>query len=189
MTLILSESEVTSLLSMREVVQAVEECFRHVPTSLSVNSPRSRTIVPGSVLNVMHGSLPYLGRAGVKCYLGSRKGTRFVFVLFDLDDAEPLAVLGADVLGRYRTGAASAVATKHLARLSSLRFAIAGSGRQALTQALAMKEVAKVETLKAWSPNSAHLVEFLSRLVLLQRRCAPVEKHFGQTCNDRSLPS
>jgi ornithine cyclodeaminase/alanine dehydrogenase-like protein (mu-crystallin family) len=69
---------------------------------------------PGSTLNVMHASLAYVGRSGVKCYLSSRVGTRFVFILFDNNDSSPLAVMGADILGRYRTGAASAVATRAL---------------------------------------------------------------------------
>jgi len=102
---------------------------------------------------VMHASLPYLGRAGVKCYLSSPKGTRFVFILFQMEDAEPLAVMSADVLGRFRTGAASAVATKHLLRQSEFDFALCGAGRQALTQVLAMGEVASLESVRVWSPH------------------------------------
>jgi ornithine cyclodeaminase/alanine dehydrogenase-like protein (mu-crystallin family) len=164
MTLILDESAVGDLLSMGEVVSAVEECFRKQSVSQSINSPRTRTIAPGAILNVMHGSLPYLGRSGVKCYMSTKKGTRFVFVLFSLDDGELLSVMGADALGRYRTGAASAVATKHLFRKRSTRFSIAGSGKQALTQVLAMKEVAALESVRAWSPNRDHLAAFLARL-------------------------
>ncbi|HUI86382.1 MAG TPA: ornithine cyclodeaminase family protein [Nitrososphaerales archaeon] len=164
MTLVLGEKAVGGLLSMKEVVQAVDDCFRRVPESLAVNTPRTRTIVPGATLNVMHGAIPYLGRAGVKCYLSSRRGTRFVFVLFNLEDAEPLAIMGADALGRFRTGAASAVATKHLAGTKSMRFAVAGSGKQARTQVLAMAEVATLESVTAWSPNSTHLADFVRGL-------------------------
>lgn len=164
MTLVLDESAVGNILSMSEVVKAVENCFKQAASSQAVNTPRNRTTVRGAVLNVMHASLPYLGRAGVKCYLSSKKGTRFVFILFSLADAEPLAVMGADILGRYRTGAASAVATKYLAGLRSMKFAIAGTGKQALTQVLAMKEVAKLESVTAWSPTRAHLSDFVFRL-------------------------
>jgi ornithine cyclodeaminase/alanine dehydrogenase-like protein (mu-crystallin family) len=164
MTLILDEPAVGGLLSMKEVVAAVEECFARQSVSQSVNSPRTRTITPGATLNVMHGSLPYLGRSGVKCYMSTKKGTRFVLVLFSLEDGELLSVMGADTLGRYRTGAASAVATKHLFRNRSMRFSIAGSGKQALTQVLAMKEIAALETVRAWSPNRDNLTAFLARL-------------------------
>ncbi|MDV3243682.1 MAG: ornithine cyclodeaminase family protein [Nitrososphaerales archaeon] len=156
MTLTLSEQDIRSLLNMKEVVPAVEECFRQQARSRAVNSPRTRTAVAGSSLNVMHASLPYLGRAGVKCYLASKRSTRFVFVLFRLEDGEPLAVMGADNLGRFRTGAASAVATKYLYGAKDLHFALCGSGRQALTQVLAIAEVAKLLTVKVWSPNKGH---------------------------------
>ena len=47
MTLILDESAVGDLLSMGDVVSAVEECFRQQSMSQSVNTPRTRTLVPG----------------------------------------------------------------------------------------------------------------------------------------------
>jgi ornithine cyclodeaminase/alanine dehydrogenase-like protein (mu-crystallin family) len=164
LTLVLSEKDVEGLLDMGEVVSSVEECFKKQGEGLAVNSPRTRSTVPGSVLNVMHASLPYLGRAGVKCYLGSRSGTRFVFLLFDLATAAPLAVMGADVLGRYRTGAASAVATKHLLRMRDVRLAVYGSGKQALTQVTAMAEVATFSGLRVWSPDRAHAERFAGSL-------------------------
>jgi ornithine cyclodeaminase/alanine dehydrogenase-like protein (mu-crystallin family) len=153
MTLFLSERDVSALVDMKEVVGAVEECFRHEASGGAVNSQRTRTISPLAYLNVMHASLPYLGRAGVKCYLSSSKGTRFVFILFRLDDAEPLAVMGADVLGRFRTGAASAVATKHLFPKREFDFALCGAGKQALTQVRAMGEVAALNSVRVWSPH------------------------------------
>lgn len=167
MTLVLSEADVRSILDMKEVVSAVETSFTQQALAKAVNSPRTRTAVAGSALSAMHASLPYLGVAGLKCYLTSRKGTRFVFVLFRLRDAEPLAVMGADVLGRFRTGAASAVATKHLYGQKEFHFALCGSGRQAMTQVLAMSVVASLESVIVWSPNGEHrrtLVRRLGRL-------------------------
>ena len=154
MTLFLSEQDVGSLLEMGKVVAAVEECFRRQASGGAVNSPRTRALAPGAVFNVMHAALPYLGRAGVKCYLSSGKGTRFVFLLFGLEDAEPLAVMGADILGRYRTGAASAVATKHLFGARDFDLALCGAGRQALTQVRAMGEVASLNSVRVWSPSA-----------------------------------
>ncbi len=164
MTLALSEGDVRSLLEMKEVVSAVEACFKQQSSAKAVNSPRTRTVVHGSSLNVMHASLPYLGVAGLKCYLASKKGTRFVFVLFRLRDSEPLAVMGADILGRFRTGAASAVATRRLYREKGFNFALFGSGRQALTQVLAMSEVASLESVKVWSPSEEHRRSLVRRL-------------------------
>ena len=164
MTLILSEKDVSALLDISEVVASVEECFRRQGEGAAVNSPRTRSTVPGSVLNVMHASLPYLGRAGMKCYLSTKGGTRFVFILFDLTDATPLAVMGADFLGRYRTGAASAVATKYMMGAADLALAVYGSGKQALTQVTAMAAVANLSRVHVWSPDGAHANAFARRL-------------------------
>lgn len=164
MTLVLSEKDVRGLIGARDAVSAVEECFRQQALSRADNSPRTRSRAPGSVMNVMHASLPYLGRAGVKCYLSSRRGTRFVFVLFGLDEGGPLAVMGADTLGRYRTGAASAVATKYLFAPKDFRLSVCGSGRQALTQVLAMSEVASLKAVNIWSPNAERRASFAREL-------------------------
>ena len=164
MTLILSEKDVSALLDMKEVIRCVEECFRKQGEGAAVNSPRTRSTVQGSVLNVMHASLPYLGRAGMKCYLSTKRGIRFVFVLFDLADATPLAVMGADLLGRYRTGAASAVATKHMLGTGEVKLAVYGSGKQALTQVTAMEEAIGLSEVRVWSPQRAHAKALADRL-------------------------
>ena len=164
MTLILSEEDVRGLIDMKEVVSEVEEAFRRQGTGEAVNSPRTRTRSGGSVLNVMHSSLPYLGRGGLKAYMSSKSGTRFAVVLFDLASSQPLAVMGADLLGRYRTGAASGVATKHLYRGRSGALALFGSGRQAFTQVLAVGAVVSLEEVRVWSPDRSHREAFARRL-------------------------
>ncbi|MDG7010558.1 MAG: ornithine cyclodeaminase family protein [Nitrososphaerota archaeon] len=164
MTILLSESEVESLLDMDEVVAAVEEAFRREGMGEAQNFMRTRTRGPASVLSVMHATSSYLGRAGLKAYASSKGGTRFLVLLFDANDSSPLAVMAADMLGRFRTGAASGVATKHLYGRRSGTVALLGSGKQALTQALALRSVMKVDELRVWSRDSAHREAFASAL-------------------------
>ena len=164
MTLILSERDVESLLDMDEVVSAVEEAFRNQGKGEAANFMRTRSRGKASVQSVMHANLSYLGRGGLKAYMAAPRGLRFVIVLFSTHDATPIAVMGADFLGRFRTGAASGVATRHLYRKKSGVLALMGTGRQALTQALAVRSVMKVDGLKVWSPNRTHREDFASRL-------------------------
>lgn len=173
MTLFFSENQVESLLDMKEVVGAVDEVFRRQGLGEAVNSMRTRSHSGRSTLNVMHASLPYLGRAGLKSYMSTPGGTKFLVVLFDIDEATPLAIMGADILGRYRTGAASAVATRHLFRQSSARLAVFGSGRQAMTQVLAMRTVLSLEEVKVWSPNRSHREDFASGLTTMGVKSIP----------------
>jgi ornithine cyclodeaminase/alanine dehydrogenase-like protein (mu-crystallin family) len=160
LTLILSEKDVESLLEMDEVVASVEEAFRQEALGKASNGMRTRTRGGSSVLNVMHANLPYLGRAGLKAYISTESGVRFVAFLFDASRATPLAVMGADMLGRYRTGGASGVATKYLYGKRSGALAILGSGKQAFAQALAIGCVMSVDDVRVWSPNSAHRESF-----------------------------
>jgi alanine dehydrogenase len=175
LTLILSERDVESLLDMKEVVHSVEEAFLREASGEATNFMRTRSLGAASVLSVMHASLSYLGRGGLKAYMSSKAGTRFVVVLFDSADSAPLAVMGADHLGRFRTGAASGVATKHLYRKPSATLALFGTGKQALTQVLAVSAVTSVEEVRVWSPNAGHRESFARKLVDLGFRASAFE--------------
>jgi ornithine cyclodeaminase/alanine dehydrogenase-like protein (mu-crystallin family) len=164
LTLILSEKDVEALLDMDEVVSAVEAAFREEGLGNASNFMRTRSRGSASVLNVMHANLSYLRRAGLKTYVASRAGTRFSVLLFDTSRASLMAVIGADFLGRFRTGAASGVATKHLYRKKSGTLAVLGSGKQALTQALATRSVMSIEAVNVWSPTTGHREAFCRKL-------------------------
>jgi ornithine cyclodeaminase/alanine dehydrogenase len=164
LTLILSERDVEGLIDMKEVVSSVEEVFRRQGMGEVSNSMRTRSRGIASVLNVMHANLSYLHRGGVKAYMSSRAGTKFAVLLFDTNDAKLLAVMGADILGRFRTGAASGVGTKYLYRKRAGILALFGSGRQALTQVLALKEVMSLQEVRVWSPTREHRESFVRTL-------------------------
>ena len=179
MTLVLSERDVEGLIDMKEVVSTVEEAFLREGMGEVANTIRTRSRGSSSVLNVMHANLPYLRRGGLKAYTSSRAGSRFVLILFDTSDSTPLAIMGADILGRYRTGAASGVATKHLFSRSAGTLAIFGSGKQALTQVLGVSAVLSLAGVRVWSPNPDHREAFASRVAasgLEVRTCASPEK-------------
>ncbi len=80
-----------------------------------------------------------LGYAGAKVYAGFRDGARFVVLLFRADSPELVAVLEADKLGQLRTGAASGVAAKHLARSGARSLGVIGCGWQAESQVAAIR--------------------------------------------------
>ena len=80
------------------------------------NRPRYRLGLQEGALAVMAAADLGLGYAGAKVYAGFRDGARFVVLLFRADSPELVAVIEADKLGQLRTGAASGVAAKYLAR-------------------------------------------------------------------------
>jgi ornithine cyclodeaminase/alanine dehydrogenase-like protein (mu-crystallin family) len=103
------------------------------------NRPRYRLGLEEGALAVMAAADLELGYAGAKVYAGFRDGARFAVLLFRADSPELVAVLEADKLGQLRTGAASGVAARHLARSDARSLGIIGCGWQAESQLAAIR--------------------------------------------------
>ena len=87
--------------------------------------------------------------------------------------------MGAHVIGRFRTVAASGVAPKHQFGKPSGTLAIFGSGKQALTQVLAVSAVMGLEEVRVWSPTASHREAFAAKLSsegFRAKACETVEK-------------
>jgi ornithine cyclodeaminase/alanine dehydrogenase-like protein (mu-crystallin family) len=134
MTLFLSESDVAKVLTPADAVDAVERSFRRLAAGAVENAPRRRLRLEEGRLADMAASDLELGYAGVKAYGGFAEGAAFVVALFSVERPELVALIEADHLGRLRTGAASGVAAKHLARDGATTLGIIGCGHQAETQ-------------------------------------------------------
>src|SRR4051794_38781943 len=127
MTLLLTENEVESLLDMRSTIDAVEEVLRQHAEGHATNRARRRIALSGSGLNVMFAGAPEIRALGVKAYTVARTGARFYTMLFDPESGELLSIMQSDKLGQLRTGAASGVATKYLAREDASSLGIYGA--------------------------------------------------------------
>ena len=135
MALFLIEDDVKRLLTMDVAIEAVEESFRQLAFGDATNTPRSRATMRNGALNVMSAVAPGLGVMGLKAY-GVVKGAqvRFYVQLFSTDTGELLALIEASEMGRIRTGAASGVATRHMARRDASTVGIIGAGYQSFAQ-------------------------------------------------------
>ncbi len=148
MTLFLTESEVASLVSVAELVDALEAAFRDKAEGQAVNVPRTRAALPsGTVLHVMSAAWAGGGVMGLKAYTTSREGGRFLVLLYD-QTGRLLALMQADTLGQRRTGAATGLATRVLSRPEARTVAVLGAGWQARTQLEAVCTVRPVQ--QAW---------------------------------------
>jgi len=142
---------------------ALEAAFREWAAGQAQNQPRRR-VAGGTVLATMSAALPSQGLVGFKSYTVSRAGARFWVGLFDASDGRPRAVIEADWLGRMRTGAASGLATKYLARRDASVFTIVGAGHQARTQVVAVAAVRALREIRVVSRDPAHADAFVSEL-------------------------
>ena len=165
MPLYLSESDVAALLSPADAVEAVEACFERMARGVVENASRRRLRLEDGRLADMAASDLELGYAGAKVYAGFHEGAAFVVVLFDATKPELVAVIEADHLGRLRTGAASAVAAKYLAKEGASSLGVIGCGRQAETQVACVRAaVPGIERVVAYCRTEASLREFCKRV-------------------------
>jgi ornithine cyclodeaminase/alanine dehydrogenase-like protein (mu-crystallin family) len=116
------------------------------------------------MLHVMAAAGKTLGVLGFKAYVTSRQGAKFHVHLFDGRSGEQLAWMEADYLGQVRTGAASGVATKFLARPDCSTAGIFGSGKQARTQVIAVCKVRPIKQVKVFSPNEERRKSFATEM-------------------------
>src|SRR5947209_8901759 len=129
--LLLSEDDVRGLLTMPAAIEAVEQSLRSLALGEAENIPRRRCRTDHVMLPVLAGASKRAGYLGYKVYTTSRKGARFHVGLFDGESGAPVALIEADYLGQMRTGAASGVATKCLARPDAATVGVYGTGKQA----------------------------------------------------------
>jgi len=114
-----------------------------------------------------------LGYAGLKSYAWPPGGTPFVVCLFDLERAELAAVIEADALGQRRTGAASGVAAKYLARAGARELGVMGCGWQAESQVRCIRAaVPTIERVVVYCRTESALAAFCEKV-----GAEPAESH------------
>ena len=174
MALLLTESDVRQLLTMEMAISAVEESFQRLADRTAILHSRQRLFVPGgSYLHYMAAADSRRGYMGLKIYTSSREGLRFIVPLFNAVSGELLALIEADYLGQMRTGAASGVATRLMAREDATKVGLIGTGLQARTQLLAIAQVRKIERVRAFGRDPIRRARFSSEMA--ERLTIPVD--------------
>jgi alanine dehydrogenase len=162
--LYLTEDEVSQLLTMELAIEAVEAGLRKMALEEAFNVPRSRCQTDNAMLHVLPAAAKTLGALGFKAYTTTKKGARFHLTIYDGKTGEMAGLMQADQLGRMRTGAASAVATKYLARPEAATVGLFGTGKQARTQLLGVCKVRLVRKAFVYSRSEESRVSFAAEL-------------------------
>ncbi len=163
MPIFLREHDVENLLTLPAALARVEEALRDFGMGNAQNRPRQRVRGSG-VLHVMTASWTTRGYMGFKAYTALRGGTRFYFHLFDSNTGKYLAIMEADRLGQMRTGAASGVASKYLARDDAKILGLLGCGWQAESQLEAVCAVRPIERVFCFAREELHRNAFAEKM-------------------------
>jgi alanine dehydrogenase len=169
MALVLREDDVRRVLRMPDAIRVLDLTFRQLAAGEAYNTPRSRIVLPDGrgVMHLLSAAAPRQGVLGFKAYTAFRGGVRFVVMLYSADDGRLLAQLEADWMGQVRTGAATGVATKYMARPEANFVGIIGTGGQARTQLMAVSAVRQVKTVRAYGRDEARLRAFCQEMEAL----------------------
>jgi alanine dehydrogenase len=164
MALFISENDVKQVLTATMALEAVESAHRDLALGQAQDTPRARTRLPQTALHILQGALPAQGVFGYKAYTTNRSGNRFLVHLFDAATGQLLAVIEADYMGMIRTGAASGLAARCLARPDARVAGVFGAGWQAEGHVLALCAALPLEKVKVFSRHAEILQTFCQRL-------------------------
>jgi len=172
--LYLSRAEIETLnISMKEVIEAVEEAFREKAKGKSEAPPK-----PGvhpqtnAFIHAMPAYMPKIGVAGVKWVSGfpenPKRGLPYIsglLILNDLATGFPICVMDCTWVTAKRTGAATAVAAKYLAREDSKTLGILGCGVQGRSNLEALMAVRNgLEEVKAYDVDARNLRRYVEEM-------------------------
>jgi alanine dehydrogenase len=180
-TLMLDRKTIKALMKMPDVVNVVEEALRTCGEGKGKMPSKVYLSLEHGDFRAMPAALP--GCAGVKWVnvhpQNPSRGLPSVMAILIYSDPEtgyPLAIMDATESTACRTGAASAVASKYLARRNSHTLGIIGAGYQAHTQILAHAEVFSPISIKVFDVSQAAVTRLVQSLPQFSIRSCPIEE-------------
>jgi alanine dehydrogenase len=148
--LYVTEADVARLVTVDDAIAALEGVFASRAGRGTVNLTRQRARLSAGTFNLMGGAWDEKGVYGLKAYFGGKGGVRYHVLLYAAD-GRLLAMMEGDLFGQLRTGAASGIATRLLARPDARSLAVIGAGKQARAQVLAVCAVRPIERIAVFS--------------------------------------
>ncbi len=171
MVLILSRSNVRDIISISDVIASVERAHSLHAKGLAVQPNRATVNVTGTsnAILPMPATIRDMQAAGMKLLsiFPSNRETGLpalsaVVVLVDIKSGRCEAVLDGGLLTAFRTAAASAIATKYMARTDARVLGLVGAGLEARTHLNAISTIRPIDTVLVWSRSKATAEKFVS---------------------------
>lgn len=189
MPLIISNEEVESLLTMDDVIEALDIAYRELGEGVAINRARTDIHVPTSReeavyrFKTMEGAVPGLGVLALRLNsdivewptvngkqrqnkIPAAAGHRWLGLiqLFSIENGELLAILPDGIVQRMRVGGTNGLAAKYLSREDASTVGMLGSGWQAGAQLMALCAVRSIQSIKVFSPNEENRKKFAAEM-------------------------
>ncbi len=171
--LLLNRSDIAAVLSLDDCITAVEAVF--------AAHARGETLAPGLLHGDGVGGEFHIKAGGLRapapryaCKVNGgffQNGPRHdlpaiqgLILLYDAANGVPLAVAESGLITMLRTGAATAVAAKHLARADATTVTLCGAGVQGAMQLRALSRVRALQRIRVWDLDPARAADFAGRM-------------------------
>ena len=162
--LFLKETPINQILSMHEMIEAIEDTLKELAAGRGFDLPRRRIHHPNRMI---FGLLPGSVHGAMGAYLQTdldRQIHHETVILYSVATGEPLILFQDCSINEYRTGAAGAIGSKYLARANAACVAVLGSAAHAEAQLRGVAAVRKLTQAWVFSPTPAHRQSFAERL-------------------------
>ena len=193
-TLIIERDTLMQLLTMADCIESIDNCMRQTSAGNVVNPPRAGFKAGKGMLGWMPG---YLGEPeGFACKLitqfpearlkgySSHSG---VTVYFEAETGQPAMIVDSGYLTAVRTAAASAVATRALARDDASNLALVGSGEQGYLHVAAMLAVRPISEIRIWGRTPENAARFAEKIEAEWQIKAEIFSTVAQTIKDADI--
>lgn len=173
--LILSRQDVINLLSIEDAIDAIERGFILTAKNSVVMPPKLYLELPSYDGDFRAMPAYVEGIAGIKwvsVHPGNHQqglpSVQAVIILNDPATGKTLAIMDGTYITAIRTGAAGAVAVKHLARKNSSVIGIVGAGTQAKMQLIAVcKIMPRVKKIKVYDVQESVCEKYVSEMKMM----------------------
>jgi ornithine cyclodeaminase/alanine dehydrogenase-like protein (mu-crystallin family) len=177
-TIIITDDDVKRLMPMRDCIEAMRVAFSDFAKGIAVNRPRMRYLAQHPdperkyMANVHVGAVPSYGVACVlagsqilpppratndrRLYENPRAFNWGIVILYDIETAEPLALMHEFQLSGIRVGATTGVAVDAIARKDAATLGLFGTGKQARSALEAIACVRPIKCVNVYSPSAEH---------------------------------
>lgn len=162
--LLLKKTPIDTILSIEEIIEAVEDSLKEMALGRGFDLPRRRIHHPNRMI---FGLLPGSFRGAMGAYLQTdldRHLHHETVILYSVETGTPLILFQDCRINELRTGAAGGMGAKHLARKEARRVALLGSAVHAETQLRAACAVRKITSATVFSPTPEHRLSFAEKM-------------------------
>jgi alanine dehydrogenase len=161
--LFLKNAPINQVLSMHEMIEAIEDTLKELAAGRGFDLPRRRIHHPNRMI---FGLLPGSVHGAMGAYLQTdldRQIHHETVILYSVETGEPLILFQDCSINEYRTGAAGAIGAKYLARANAGSVAVLGSAAHAEAQLKAVAAVRNVSRACVFSPTPTHRQAFAEK--------------------------